>query len=164
MAASSCGTSPVGPCSGQDGIPRAPPVWPLRLMAAGSPAGDMRPPSGSGVAGSALKGHSAMVNGLAFTPDSRSLLSGSDDGTLRLWDVERGESLRVMEGYTASLYDIAWSPDGTQLVSSGMDTLVTIWEVAGGTPPRVLRGHPWNMDGVACSPEWSRLARSEVGN
>ena len=77
----------------------------------------------------ALLGHSAVVNGLAFTPDSRSVLSGSDDGTLRLWDVERGESLRVMQGYMASLYDVDWSPDGTWLASAGADTVVSLWEV-----------------------------------
>src|SRR6266567_8085054 len=96
----------------------------------------------------ALLGHSAVVNGLAFTPDSRSVLSGSDDGTLRLWDVERGESLRVMQGYTACLYDLDWSPDGTRLASAGSDTLVSLWQVeslGGGAPRGVLRGHGWSV-------------------
>ncbi len=115
----------------------------------------------------ALLGHSAVVNGLAFTPDSRSVLSGSDDGTLRLWDVERGESLRVMQGYTACLYDLDWSPDGTRLASAGSDTLVTLWEVAGRggeTLPRVLRGHRWSVYGVGWSPDGSRLASSGWDN
>ena len=61
--------------------------------ALGCPAGHLRV---------ALQGHRAVVYGLAFTPDSRSLLSGSEDGTLRLWDVERGEALRVLQGYEAA--------------------------------------------------------------
>ena len=60
-----------------------------------------------------LHGHAADVYSLAFTPDSRSLLSGSEDGTLRLWEVERGQCVRVLQGYDACLYDLDWSPDGT---------------------------------------------------
>jgi len=114
-----------------------------------------------------LQGHSADVYGLAFTPDSRGLLSGSGDGTMRLWEVASGQCLRVMQGYTASLYDLAWSPDGTRLASGGADTLVSIWEVAGsggGTLPRVLRGHRWSMYGVGWSPDGSLLVSSGWDN
>ena len=69
-----------------------------------------------------LQGHTAAVYSLAFTPDSRSLLSGSEDGTLRVWDVERGQCVRIMQGYVVSLYDLDWSPDGTQLASAGSDS------------------------------------------
>src|SRR2546427_13260271 len=88
-----------------------------------------------------LHGHTAGVRGLAFTPDSRSLLSGSEDGTLRVWDVESGQCVHIMQGYAVSLYDVAWSPDGTQLASAGTDRLVTIWDVADKAQPMLLRGH-----------------------
>jgi WD40 repeat protein len=73
-----------------------------------------------------LQGHSDIVQSLAFTPESRHLLSGSDDGTLRLWEVERAQCVRVKQGSVASLNDLDWSPDGRQLVSGGTDSLVTI--------------------------------------
>jgi WD40 repeat protein len=76
-----------------------------------------------------LQGHAAAVNGLAFTPDSRQLLSGSEDGTLRLWEVERGQCVRVIQGYASTLYDLDWSPDGKELASVGSDTEVCLWEV-----------------------------------
>ena len=85
---------------------------------------------------------------LAFTPDSRSLLSSSDDGTLRLWEVAGGHCVRVMHGYAASLFDLDWSPDGTQVVSGGTDTLVTVWDVTEKMLPNVLRGHSWSVMGV----------------
>src|SRR2546425_772529 len=118
MAASSSGTSRVELCAGRASIPRAPSAWPFLRMAVSSP-----------VEG---QGHSAMIYSLAFTPDSGHLLSGSADGTLRLWEVERGQGVRVLQGYVASLFDVDWSPDGTQLASSGTDTQVTVWEVASG--------------------------------
>ena len=93
----------------------------------------------------ALYGHTAGVNGLAFMPDSHSLLSGSEDGTLRLWDVLSGQCVRFIQGYAASLFDIDWSPDDTQLVSGGTDTFVDVWSVDGrtaegeGTPSSVIQ-------------------------
>ncbi len=111
-----------------------------------------------------LQGHSAAVFGLAFTPDSRHLFSGGEDGSLRLWDVESGQCVRVLQGYAACLYDVDWSPDATQLVSGGTDTLVTVWEVASGMLRGVLRGHRWTVSGVGWSPDGSRLASSGWDN
>ena len=73
-----------------------------------------------------LQGHRAEVYGLAFTPDSRHLLSGSEDGTLQLWEVESSQCVRILQGYTAALFDLDWSPDGTQLASAGADTVVSL--------------------------------------
>jgi WD40 repeat protein len=105
-----------------------------------------------------LHGHTDHVYSIAFTPNSRLLLSSSEDKTLRVWDVESGQCVRVIQNYAVALYDIAWSPDGCQLASAGSDLLVTIWDVVARTPPRVLRGHSWTVYGVAWSPDDRLLA------
>ena len=86
------------------------------------------------------------MHDLAFTPESRSLLSGGEDGTLRTWDVERGQCVRIVQSYAVSLNDIDWSPTGTRLASAGTDKLVTIWDGADKTPPILLAGHRWKCD------------------
>ena len=100
----------------------------MGAVASAAVTNDLALGCGTGQLSAALHGHSAGCTDLAFTPDSRSLLSGSEDGTLRVWDVASGQCVRVMQGYAASLFDIDWSPDGTQLVSGGTDALVTIWD------------------------------------
>ena len=59
-------------------------------------------------------GHTGAVRSVAFSPDSRHALSGSDDKTVRMWDARTGKCLRVLEGHTESVLSVAWSSDGQQ--------------------------------------------------
>ena len=95
-----------------------------------------------------------IIYSIAFTSDSRTLLSGSDDGTVRVWDVDSGQCLRIIGGYVASLDDIDWSPDGRFLASGGADTLVTLWDVTLAPSQSALPGHRDSVQGVA----WSSYA------
>jgi len=106
---------------------------------------------------SVLHGHTAVVHDLAFTSKSH-LLSGGEDGTLRLWDVERGQCVQIMQSYAVSLYDIDWSPTGSKLACAGSDLLVEIWESDGRTLPVLLAGHRLNVNGVSWSPDGRHLA------
>jgi hypothetical protein len=99
------------------------------------------------------------VFAIAFTPDSRSLLSGSDDATVRVWDVESGQCVHIMQGYAVSLYDVAWSPDGMRLASCGgrEGGELFVWEVHNGERVRALAEHPGVVFAVAWSPSGEML-------
>jgi WD40 repeat protein len=49
-----------------------------------------------------FSGHSNVVNSVAFSPDGRTALSGSDDSTLRLWEMATGKELRTFRGHTSN--------------------------------------------------------------
>ncbi len=69
-----------------------------------------------------LAGHDKMVDAAVFHPDGKILASCSHDGTVRLWDLEKGESIRTINAFTtplAPVYSLAWSPDGQDLVAGG---------------------------------------------
>ena len=69
-----------------------------------------------------LRGHTGEVNSVAFSPDGTTLASGSDDGTIRLWNAGTGERMRTWPGHTEPVLSVAFSPDGTTL-ASGSKTL-----------------------------------------
>jgi WD40 repeat protein len=66
-----------------------------------------------------FKGHSQGVHSVAISPDGKTVLSGSDDGTLRHWDLESGIELRQYRGHSDQVKSVVFSRDGRKAVSGG---------------------------------------------
>ncbi len=75
-----------------------------------------------------LTGHTGGVLSVTYSPDGKKLASGSADGTVRIWDVGRGECERTLTGHTSYVYSVTYSPDGKKLASGSYDGTVRIWE------------------------------------
>ena len=71
---------------------------------------------------------------LAFSPDSRLLLTGSTDRTARLWDARTGEPRGVALEHAGAVWAAAFSPDGQTLMTGGTDRTARLWDAATGTP------------------------------
>jgi len=96
----------------------------------------------------------AQILSYAFSPDRKRLLSGSTEGSVRIWDVESGRCLRVLTGHKMSVWSLGWSADGKRALSGADDNTLRLWDVETGQCLRVIEGHSgdvvsisWNADG-----------------
>ena len=104
--------------------------------------------------------HAGAVQCAAFLPDGRRVVSGSTDGTLRVWDAATGASLRTIEGAALGAYAIAVSPDGSKAAAGCKDGVVREFGLADGARLRELRGHRGYVRSVAYTHDGSRLLSS----
>lgn len=109
-------------------------------------------------AGSALPlrsfaGHDDVIYDVAFSPDDRFVLTGSGDGTARLWNAASGEVVRIFTGHTGEIYSLAWSPDGRFFLTGGTDQIARLWDVETGEVVQRFTGHTDEITAVAFSPD-----------
>ena len=76
-----------------------------------------------------LTGHDGAVTSLAISPDGRYLASGSDDLTIKLWDIGTGRAIKTLVGHMARIDALAFSNESTVLLSGGADRTVRVWDV-----------------------------------
>merc|ERR1711998_453912 len=79
-----------------------------------------------------LSGHSNTVTSVCYSPDGKTLASGSDDETVRIWDVMSGGCVHVLNGHSSNVNSVCYSPDGKTLASGSKDKTVRIWDVLSG--------------------------------
>ncbi len=117
-----------------------------------------------------LTGHDARVWSVAFSPNSQMLASGSDDRTIRLWDISKGEGepqdIPVAEKeHNFWVGSVAFSPDGHKLASGSYDKNIRIWDLNHlDEDPIVLRGHEQSVTSVAFYPDSKKLVSGSYDN
>jgi WD40 repeat protein len=97
------------------------------------------------------------VTAVVFGASADRLLTGHDEGTIRLWDASRGEVIRVLEGHNYSISALAFSPDGKRLATADEGRVIHVWEVATGARLGSLIGHTDRIPALAWHPNGTRL-------
>jgi len=109
-------------------------------------------------------GHSSQVTSVAFSPDGKLALSGSEDNSLKLWDVSTGRELRTFNGHSFLVESVAFSPDGKLALSGSWDNSLKLWDVSTGRELRTFNGHSSQVISVAFSPDGKLALSGSVDN
>ncbi len=96
--------------------------------------------------------YTAALQAVAFNPDSRSVLAGSADSTLKLWDIATGRCLLSFEGHKGGVAAVAFNPVGRSALSGSADATLKLWDVLTAECLRTLAGHIAGVSSVAFSP------------
>ncbi|RPA86615.1 WD40 repeat-like protein [Ascobolus immersus RN42] len=99
-----------------------------------------------------LIGHSGPVYSCSFSPDSRSLLTASEDKSVRLWSLETYTNLVVYKGHNAPVWDVAFGPYGHYFATASYDGTARLWSVEQIYPLRSFVGHQSDVDCVTFHP------------
>jgi mono/diheme cytochrome c family protein len=102
-------------------------------------------------------GHSQAITSIAISPGGQWAISGSDDRTIRLWELPNGKQLRTFEGHAGAVLALAIAPDEKRFASAGEDRTIRVWDRTTGETIRQLKGHTDKVRSLAFSPDGKTL-------
>jgi serine/threonine protein kinase len=104
------------------------------------------------------RGHSGPVWSVSFSPDGRTLATGSDDATLRFWETATGRELAVLTGHRSAVFAAAFAHSGEFVVSGSGDGTIRLWDVAYRKERATLPYANGSVRRVAVSPDDKTVA------
>ena len=113
---------------------------------------------------SAMIEHTLPIEGLDFTPDSRRLVTGSQDGTAIVWEAETRNRLFTVAGHTGTVKALKFLEDDKTLISASADGTLRIWEMGTGNQQLIPINHKRSIFCMALSADRKTVAIGGVGN
>jgi hypothetical protein len=105
-----------------------------------------------------LQGHTRPVWSVAFAPDGKTLATGSDDTSVRLWDVATAKETGKLSGHDSAVFAVAFTPSQKILVTGGGDGTVRLWDVATRQELTPLTQHSGTVRRAPISPDGTTVA------
>lgn len=117
-----------------------------------------------------LHGHNHFVSDVVVSSDGQFALSGSWDKTLRLWDLNTGQTTRTFKGHTKDVLSVAFSSDNRQIVSASRDNTIRLWNTLGQCKYTItdechtewvscVRFSPNTMNPIIVSAGWDKVVK-----
>ena len=133
-------------------------------IAAGLSSGDIITLDGiTGSQTAVLSGHTYNAAALTFSPDGTSLVSGSKDKTIKLWDVQTGGVVKTFHGHTGYVDSVSVSADCAMIASGSQDMTIRLWIIQTAECHRIIEQQDWRIH-VKFSPSNSQQLISVSGN
>jgi WD40 repeat protein/formylglycine-generating enzyme required for sulfatase activity/serine/threonine protein kinase len=121
-----------------------------------------------------LTGHTEEITSVSFSPDGKRLLSSSGDSDgddkntdanhLKMWDLNTGKELAILNKQKGSVYAATFSSDGKKIASGSWDNSIKIWDAETGKELQTLKGHTSFVTSVSFSPDGKKIASGSWDN
>ncbi|MCP5105253.1 MAG: DUF4365 domain-containing protein [bacterium] len=111
-----------------------------------------------------IKGHTGWVMSVAVSPDGKWAVSGSDDKTIKTWDLESGQCRATLEGHEDSVRFVAITPDGARILSASADKTLRLWDAGTGRHLVTCEGHTIAIWSAAILPDGGRALSGSFDN
>ena len=105
-----------------------------------------------------LTGHRNTVIPVAFSPDGKTLATGSMDKTIKMWDAQTGALKQTLTGHSNGVHALAFSPDGKTLASGSDDKTIKLWDAQTGALRQTLTENSSAVHTIGFSPDGATLA------
>ena len=99
-----------------------------------------------------LTGHSDIVTAVSFSPNGRYIVTGSYDGTAKVWNAATGKEIRTLEGHGGAVTAAGFSADSFLIVTGSADKTARVWDTAGRTI-QTFTGHTAGVTSASFSPD-----------
>ena len=101
--------------------------------------------------------HTDNVNSVSFNLDKSRIVSGSNDGTIKIWNAITGDLIHTITLALQVVNSVAFNPDGSQIVAGSGDGTINTWDAITGVFIQTLVGHIASVNSVSFNPEGSRI-------
>lgn len=109
-----------------------------------------------------LMGHSHIVNSLVISDDTKYLISGSRDKTVRIWNLATGELIHILKGHEDIVNTVALSPDQEIIASGSADKTIKIWHLHTGELLATFTGHSNSVTAVTFTTSGEMLVSASL--
>jgi len=109
------------------------------------------------IARAILRGHQNAIRLIAFSPDGRRLLTGSSDGSARVWNTDGTGTPVIFRGHEGEVEAGSFSPDGIRVVTAGEDETARVWRADGTGEPIVFHGYEETVEIASFSRDGTRV-------
>lgn len=89
------------------------------------------------------------VKSVAFSPDSKFLVSGHVSKKVRIWDIATKKCVSTLEGHTGEVSSVAFNRDGKLIASGSHDKTIIVWDVTTKAVLTVFKGHTDKVTSIA---------------
>jgi WD40 repeat protein len=111
-----------------------------------------------------LKGHTDILRAIVILPDNLRVVSASDDGTIRCWDISSGHLLFSIQTRKHYVRTLAALPNGRGVISGSYDGIIKLWDLDSCKEIRSLAGHTAKVNAVAVSPDGKAVISASSDN